>query len=174
MWDKTCNKFFGQILFIFYLYSLLNSQHTDEAINSLAPGKFEWNFRYVIFKRILVIARWGISSEIALIWMSLDSTDDQSTLVQVMAWCRQAPSHYLSQCWPRSLLPYGVTRSQWVNLSFSVTALSSYKHTKNWQQNQDFPILLRQKTSYGKCYMVTTMDEKSTKSLTHWPKDMWK
>ena len=22
-----------------------------------------------------------------------------STLVQVMAWCRQAPSHYLNQCW---------------------------------------------------------------------------
>ena len=42
--------------------------------------------------------------------MSLDFTDDQSTLVQVMAWCRQATSHYLSQCWPRSLSPYGVTR----------------------------------------------------------------
>ena len=23
--------------------------------NSLAPGKFEWNFKYVIFKRILMI-----------------------------------------------------------------------------------------------------------------------
>ena len=31
-----------------------------------------------------------------------------------MAWCRQATSHYLSQCWPRSLSPYGVTRPQWV------------------------------------------------------------
>ena len=51
---------------------------------------------------------WGISYEIAL-------TDDQSTLVQVMAWCRQATSHYLSQCWPRSLSPYDVTRPQWVN-----------------------------------------------------------
>ena len=29
-----------------------------------------------------------------------------------MAGCRQAPSHYLSQCWPRSLSPYGVTRPQ--------------------------------------------------------------
>ena len=34
--------------------------------NSLAPGKFV-NFRYVIFKQILVIDVWGISSEIALI-----------------------------------------------------------------------------------------------------------
>ena len=29
-------------------------------INSLAPGKFEWNFRHVIFKQILVIDGWGI------------------------------------------------------------------------------------------------------------------
>ena len=27
-----------------------------------------------------------------------------STLVEVMAWCHQAPSHYLSQCWPRSTI----------------------------------------------------------------------
>ena len=84
-------------------------------INKLAPGKFDRNFRYVIFKQILVIAGWGISCEIALIWMSLDFTDDQSTLVQVMAWCRQAASHYLSQCWSRSLSPYDITRPQWVN-----------------------------------------------------------
>ena len=31
-----------------------------------------------------------------------------------MAWCHQATSHYLSQCWPRSLSPYDVTRPQWV------------------------------------------------------------
>ena len=31
-----------------------------------------------------------------------------------MAWCHQAKSHYLSQCWPRSLSSYGVTRPQWV------------------------------------------------------------
>ena len=32
-----------------------------------------------------MIDGWRISSEIALIWISLDFTDDQSTLVQVMA-----------------------------------------------------------------------------------------
>ena len=30
-------------------------------LNSLAPGKFEWDFRHVIFKQILVIDGWGIS-----------------------------------------------------------------------------------------------------------------
>ena len=85
--------------------------------NSLAPGRFEWNIMYVIFKLILVIDVWGISCRIARIWMPLGFTDDEATLVQVMAWCRQAPSHYLSQCWPKSLSPYDVTRPQWVNLS---------------------------------------------------------
>ena len=55
---------------------------------SLAPGRFLWNFRHVIFKLRLTIDGWGIPCEIALIW--LDVTEDQSTLVQVMAWYRQA------------------------------------------------------------------------------------
>ena len=44
-----------------------------------------------------------ISCDIALRWMSLDLTYDKSTLVQVMAWCRQATSPDLSQCWPTSV-----------------------------------------------------------------------
>ena len=35
------------------------------------------------------------------------------TLIMVMAWRRQETSHYLSQCWPRSLSTYGATRAQW-------------------------------------------------------------
>ena len=54
--------------------------------------------------------------------MSLDLTVDKSTLVQVVAWCHQATSHYLSQCWPRFMSPYGVTRPQWVKfMSISFT-----------------------------------------------------
>ena len=41
--------------------------------------------------------------------MSLDLTD-KSTLVQVMAWCHQATSHYLNQCWSSSMSPYCATR----------------------------------------------------------------
>ena len=58
----------------------------------------------------------GVLCQIALMWMSMDLTDDKSTLVQVMAWCRQATSHYLSQCWPRSMSPSGITRPQRVNV----------------------------------------------------------
>ena len=100
-----------------YIYQTYYAWKTSRAklhFNSLAPGKFECNFRYVIFQVILVIDGWGISCEIAQIWLSVDFTDDQPTLVPVMAWCRQATSHYLSQCWPKCLTPYGVTRPQWV------------------------------------------------------------
>ena len=79
-------------------------------VNSLAPGGFERNLRKVIFKLILMIGGWGVFCKIALRWMSMDLTDDKSILVQVMAWCRQPTNHYLSQCWPRSMSPYGVTR----------------------------------------------------------------
>ena len=83
-----------------YLCVTPSSWVWPKMVNSLAPGKFEWNFRYVIFKRISVIGGWGNSCEIALTWKPPDLTDDKSTLAQVMAWCRQATSHYLSQCWP--------------------------------------------------------------------------
>ena len=32
-------------------------------------------------------------------WIPWNLTDDESTLVQVMTWCSQTPSHYLNQCW---------------------------------------------------------------------------
>ena len=84
-------------------------------INPLFPRGFQRNFRKVIFQLILVIDGWCISCKIVLKWTPMDLTDGKSTLVQVMAWCRQATSHYLSQCWPRSLSPYGIIRPQWVN-----------------------------------------------------------
>ena len=66
-----------------------------------------------------MIDGWGISCKIVLRWISVDLTDDKLTLVQVMAWCRQATSHYLSPCWSRFLSPYDVTRPQWVNQEIS-------------------------------------------------------
>ena len=43
-----------------------------------------------------------------------------------MAWCHQAPSHYLSQRWPRSMSPYGVISPQWVNSVNSWCASTPY------------------------------------------------
>ena len=99
---------------VYWLYIICYWHCYWRGFNSLAPGRLQFNFRLVIFKLTLVNCGWGISYEIALRWMPLVLTDDKSTLVQVMAWCRQATSHYLNQCWPRSPTPYGVTRPQWV------------------------------------------------------------
>ena len=65
----------------------------------------------LVFSFISGIDGQGISWKIAVRWMSLARTDDKATLVQVMAWCHQASSHFLSQCWPSPMLPYGVTRT---------------------------------------------------------------
>ena len=73
-------------------------------------GRFQRNFRKVILQLTLVIGGWSISCKIVLKWMPIDVTNGTSTLVEVMAWCRQATSQYLNQCWPRSMPPYGVTR----------------------------------------------------------------
>ena len=43
-------------------------------------------------------------------WMAQKLCDDKSTLVQVMAWCRQATSHYLNRCRERPMAPYDVMR----------------------------------------------------------------
>ena len=86
------------------------------SINSLAPRRYGCNLKLVIFNFIWRIGNLSISHEIALRWIPGDLSDDQSTLVQVMAWCRQATGHYLSQCWPRSMSSYGATRPQQVNL----------------------------------------------------------
>ena len=81
-------------------------------VNSLAPGRCINNLESVIFKHM---SRIKFMSKIALRSVPQNITNEKSTLVQVMGWCRQVPSHYLSRSWPRSLSPYGITRPQWVN-----------------------------------------------------------
>ena len=91
-------------------------RNLHKVINSLAPWWFQSSFRDDLvdnFKLILMNGGWGIS-EIALRWVPQYLTEDKSTLVQVMAWCRQATSHNLNQCWPRFVSPNGVTGPQWV------------------------------------------------------------
>ena len=70
-------------------------------LNSLVPGRFEWKICIGNLQANFDV--WCIYCEIVCRQMSLDLTIAKSTLVQVMAWCHQATSHYLSQCWPRSM-----------------------------------------------------------------------
>ena len=66
------------------------------------------------FKHNLGIDILSIQVNITFEWITEDPTAGNSTLGQVMAWCHQATSHYLNQCWPRSLIN-GITRPQWLN-----------------------------------------------------------
>ena len=86
-------------------------------LNSLVPEWCGTSFKSAISEYVLWIQFISTSRKIAFRWMAENTFDDKSTLVQVMAWCHQATSHYLSQCWPRSVLPYGITGPQWVNIT---------------------------------------------------------
>ena len=81
----------------------------------------QWLWSFLSFS-FLVIDGWGISSQFALRWMSLDWIDNKSTLVQAMAWCHQLASHYPGQSWPRSILLY--FRPEWVKTQTKAFCLS--------------------------------------------------
>ena len=70
----------------------------------------------IIFNPVLLIGILKSSHDNALPWMPEVLTEDNSTLIQVMASCRQETGHCLSQCWLSALSPYGVSRPQWANL----------------------------------------------------------
>ena len=131
------------------------------AVNSLAPGRFQINFRSLIFKLTFVNGGWGISYEISLRWMPLDLTDDKSTLVHVMAWCRQATSHYLSQCWPRSMSPNGVTRPQWVNISVQ----SSHSVSLQWHHMSIMAFQITGKVMFVQQLVHADIQENTTSPL---------
>ena len=61
---------------------------------------------------ILVIVDRGISCKIALTWKLQDLTDDKSTLVQVMAWCRNMPKY--EQTTKKSVCGYAEFCDTWV------------------------------------------------------------
>ena len=112
---------FGMRKHILVFYPAITLHHIVAScqtfwINSLVPGRSECNSKNVIFSHVLLIGVFRSSHDNALWWMPQDLTDNKSTLVQVMAWCRQAASHYLGQCGLSFLSPYGITRPQWVNV----------------------------------------------------------
>ena len=84
------------------------------SINSLAPLRCGCDIKFLIFKLISRKDTLSITCEIALRWMS-----------QIMAWCSQATSHYLSPCWRRSTSPY---RPLWVKMVLVVEILPCEIH----------------------------------------------
>ena len=87
---------------------LMCHTHRYLMFNSLTPGRSGFHFKKAIFNLALLIGNFRSSYDDALRWMPMELTSDKSIFVQVMAW------YHLSKCWPRSTLPYGITRPQWV------------------------------------------------------------
>ena len=89
------------------------------------------------------------SCEIALKWIAQSMFVDKSTLVQVMVCCLMATNHYLSQCWLKSVLPYGVIRlhNKWLVL------LRTFANGYSWRKNMVFWFILHRiwlaKENYG-------------------------
>ena len=69
------------------------------------PLMSEVNYFSVLFKIILRVDFFHTSCEICIRWAILNHIEDKSTLVQVMAQCHRATSHF-KEFWPRSVSQY--------------------------------------------------------------------
>ena len=85
-------------------------------LNSLALVGCGSDSKSVIFENTF----YEISSGALLVKLLLGECQSKPLIISLHgsgnAWYMyfQATSHYLSQCWPRSMSPYGVTRPQWI------------------------------------------------------------
>ena len=91
------------------------------------------NFKSITVKPI-ENSSLGTGREIAFSWWLQNLNDEKSTLVQVIAWCCQTISYYLSQCWPRSTSTYCITRPLWVDTFCKSTNQCKRKkgHSVKW------------------------------------------
>ena len=80
----------------------------------IAPTRYSHDFKYAIFQKYLVTIIQNVLCGIAHRLMPWDFIDGKSTLDQITAWCHQVMSHYLSQYWQCSVIPYSITRGQWL------------------------------------------------------------
>ena len=86
-------------------------------VNSLARGRPGCRFKTAISNLVFLLVS---SHQLRImLWDECQGTSPMMSQqwFKVMDWCRQATSHYPSQCWPSSM-SYGVTKTQWVNPQF--------------------------------------------------------
>ena len=75
----------------------------DGMLDTLWPQQNGRYFEDDIFVRIFM-SGFRIAVDIPLTFVLEGLIGNKTTLVYVMAWCRQTTSHYINQCWPRSPL----------------------------------------------------------------------
>ena len=108
MYPFTCLFIFRYVGDVIFCTHCFNWEHVmckgdHPYINSLSHGRYNSNSESVISEYISWIKFVSTACEISPSLMPQNTFADKSTLVQVMAWCHQATSHYLSQCWSRSI-----------------------------------------------------------------------
>ena len=80
-------------------------------INSVVSEKRDSRFENEVYKHILRIDMFSMPQEFSL--MTLPQSRKWLYMVQIMDWCWKASSHYLKQCRPGFVTPYGVITLQW-------------------------------------------------------------
>ena len=112
---------------------------------------------------------WTLTVKL-LWWMGENLTNQKSTLVQVMAWCRLAPSHYLGQCCLRSMSPYPVMLQVWVLCHFWVLGpitLNIFKHVCTAGSHWNFIKTLKRAHCWKQLSTTLHMASVNHNVLTH-------
>ena len=80
--------------------------HIFAFLNILASGKCGSNFKSIISYSLCRLFAWPPAEKMSAGESHKNLNSEQSALVQLMAWCRQATGHYTSQCWASSMTSY--------------------------------------------------------------------
>ena len=86
-----------------------------EDMDVLHVLKPEQNGHYCAMSNTFFGKKSNILMQISLKCIPEGSIGNMLALVQTMCGAKQVTSHYPNQCWPSSVMPYDVTRPQWVN-----------------------------------------------------------
>ena len=107
----------------------------------------------------------AVKSRVSMLLFPRNLTNEKSTMVQVMACCLTASSHYLNQCWSSRVMSlYGVTRPQWVNTRGWMGEYISHI-TNEWRYNERDGVSNHQFTQP----FILAQIKENIKAPRHWP-----
>ena len=128
---KNCVFLFTLLMCLLWLCMGPHREHLQCFFSGICRNRERW---LVCIYRSMT-SPWLLISMVYCRWLSLkimtekkkhrwplprrpDLSLQKTTLGQVVAWCHQTPSHYLSQCWPRSM-----SNIWWVRSGLCITKL---------------------------------------------------
>ena len=98
----------------------INSRHWSWLIVTLSASFLNSLYR---------LTAWAFTIKLLSVEHLKNLTYAKSTSVRVMARCRLATSHYVSQCWPRSLSPWANPQlTRWRSVSYVERVSMSWRH----------------------------------------------